>query len=429
MSDRRITRRKFVRGALGAAAAFTIVPRHVLGGPGYTAPSDVITRAVVGTGGMGMWHVVANEVGKPPVTLAVCDVDATHLAAALEKAGSPCQGYSDFRRVLDRDDIDTVHVATPPHWHALVGIAAAQAGKDVLGEKPVTRTIHEGRVLVETLRRYGRVFQVNTHSRFGSCYRFGATKALRKLVASGLLGCPLTVRLSRNLGFDWKLRMWSGRTDLVPERVPSQLDYDFWLGPAPVKPYHPHRVHGSFRGYWDYDGGGLGDMGQHYLDPVQYILGKDRTGPTAIEARAPWPVHPDAVGVWDRIDLRYEDGDTIVLESGEGKEAETPGLPFLEGPRGKVFEGYRTDPPGLFEQLRFVPDPEPLLDFDTAVRTRRPAGGNEETAHRSCTLVNLAKIAVQVGRPIRWNPVREVVVGDEQANRLVHPFMRAPWHL
>ncbi|MFH1746330.1 MAG: Gfo/Idh/MocA family oxidoreductase [Planctomycetota bacterium] len=425
-----VSRREFLGGALAAGAVFTIVPRHVLGGSGYTPPSDVITRAVIGTGGMGMaGHVIANKEGEPAQTLAVCDVDEKHLAAAVKKAGPGCEGYSDWRQVLDRTDIDTIHIATPPHWHALMGIAAAQAGFDLLTEKPFSHTIREGRVYADTVRRYGRVLQVNTHSRFGNCYRFGASRMLRKLVQSGLLGKPLTVRIGRAQGFNWKLKEWSGRTNLKPEKVPAHLDYDMWLGPAPRKPYHPHRVHASFRGYWDYDGGGLTDMGQHYLDPVQYFLGKDRTGPCAVSAVAPWPSHPDAVGLWQSVTLRYADGDTILLDSGEWGTPAPPDLPYIEGPLGKVYDNYRTDPPGLFEQLQGLPDPEPLIKFEAAVKTRQKTGGNEEHAHRSCTLVNLAAIAIRLGRKLEWDPTEERFVGDEQANRLVDVPMRSPWRL
>jgi predicted dehydrogenase len=430
MPARRITRRKLIGDSIKAGALFYIVPRHVLGGPGYTPPSEVITRAVIGTGGMGVGgHVTRNEEGQPPRTLAVCDVDQNHLVRALKKAERSCDGYSDWRRVLERTDIDTIHIATPPHWHALIGIAAAQAGFDILEEKPFTHTIHEGQVYVETVQRYGRVLQINTHSRFGNCYRFGASRMLKKLVNSGLLGKPLTVRVTRPNGFNWKVKEWSGRPNLTPQPVPHVLDYGMWLGPAPFKPYHPHRVHASFRGYWDYDSGGLTDMGQHYLDPVQYFLGKDETGPVEVSAVAPWPPHPDAVGVWERVTLKYADGDAIILNTGEWGESDPDGLPYLEGPQGKVYDNYRTDPPGLFEQLDGLPDPERLIDFEAAVRTRRKSGGYEVPSHRSCTLVNLAAIAIRLGRPLKWDPVKERFVGDEQANRLVEVPMRSPWHL
>src|SRR5437762_9619035 len=148
MKSTSLPRRRFLSGAVAAAATVAIVPRNVLGGPGVTPPSETITRGVVGTGGQGMGgHVTKNEEGKTAVTLAVCDVDKRHLDAAVKKAGGPVKGYSDFRALLDRKDIDTIHIATPPHWHALVTLAALQAGKDVLCEKPMTRFIREGRVV------------------------------------------------------------------------------------------------------------------------------------------------------------------------------------------------------------------------------------------------------------------------------------------
>src|SRR5690606_35300783 len=226
----------FLRKA-AALATVTIVPRHVLGGPGYTPPSEQITKAVIGVGGMGMGHL--RDVNPQARLLAVCDVDQRHLDRALKQAGEDVKGYRDFREVLERPDIDVVHIPTPPHWHGIISAAAARAGKDIWCEKPMTRTIGEGKKVVEIVKRHGRIFRLNTWFRFeGSFYSFGTTVApIKKLVESGLLGWPLRVVVSGVTGFDWK-HQWSGRTDLEPQKVPEQLDYDFWLGPAPVKPYH-----------------------------------------------------------------------------------------------------------------------------------------------------------------------------------------------
>ena len=430
MAKRILTRRQFLGHAGAAAAAFSIVPRHVLGGPGRTAPSDVITRAVIGTGGMGTGgHVTVNKEGQPPRTLAVCDVDAGRAQRAQKKAARGCDAYGDFRRVLERKDIDTIHIATPPHWHALISIAAVQAGKDVICEKPLTRFIAEGRVVADAVERYGRVLQVGTYVRFGSWYGRGRCSDIRKMIAHGLLGKPITVRITKRQGFNWKVKQWSGRHALEPQAVPSALNYDMWLGPAPVKPYHRHRTHGSFRGYWDYDGGGLSDMGQHYIDPVQYFLGKDDTSPVEVEAYAPWPPHPDAVGMWGRVVLTYDDGDRIILESGEWGEQEEAKHAAIEGPKGKIFRRGQTDPPGLFEAARRLPDPPRLVSFHTAVRTRQQPGGNAAVASRSATLLHLANIAIRTGRKLRFDPAAERFVGDDEANRFVSVPMRAPWHL
>jgi predicted dehydrogenase len=360
------------------------------------------------------------------VLRAVCDVDRSHLARALEASPSGVTGHADFREVLERPDIDIVHIATPPHWHALISVAAAEAGKDIWCEKPMTRTIAEGRSVVGAVERYGRVFRVNTWFRFESrFYGFGTdVKPIKKAVQGGLLGWPIRATVGAPTGFDWK-SYWTGRTSLPPELVPPDLDYDLWLGPAPFKPYHPHRVHGTFRGYWDYDGGGLGDMGMHYLDPVQYILDKDDTSPVEVWADCPQQ-HPDACGTWRRIEMKYADGCSIVLD-GEGRDQEAP---FLEGPLGRIYKGFRSDIPHFEEKVAALPDPEPrITDFAESVRTRRRFALNERNGHRSCTLVNLGKIAVQLGRPLRFDPEREVFVGDDAANRLVDQPTRAPWHL
>ena len=431
MPDDPISRRRFLKTAAVAAGAFSVVPRHVLGGPGHEAPSNVLTRGTVGTGGAGMGHVVENQAGRPPVQLAVCDVDKKRLARALEKAGPGCKGYGDFRRVLERTDIDVIHIATPPHWHALITIAAFQAGKDVYCEKPMTRFIREGRAVVEAGRRYARIVMHNTYG------RGGVWRKMRKLVLSGLVGSPLHVYVGPATGYGFKVRTWSGRLHLAPARVPPQLDYNLWLGPAPFKPYHPHRVHGGFRGYWDYDGGGLTDMGQHWIDPIQYFLGKDDTGPVRVETHAPWPAHPDACGMWGRIKLTYADGTTITLESGEWGDARAGHVPFIEGPKGKVFrdpkrQNLTTEPDRLLAPLPAYADPPEMLGFSEAVRTRSGAAGHKPNAlqaHRSVTLLHLANISIRTGRSIRWDPVAERIVGDDEANRLVDVPMRAPWHL
>jgi len=431
MSDLAISRRRFLQSAAATVAAFSVVPRHVLGGRAHKSPSETITRGTVGTGSMGMSHIVENQDGRPPAQLAVCDVDKTRLARALQKAGAGCRACRDFRRVLDRTDIDVIHIATPPHWHALITMAAMRAGKDVYCEKPMTRFIREGRAVVDAARRYGRIVMHNTYGRGGQW------RKVRKLVTSGLLGAPLHVYMGPATGYGFKVRNWSGKRHLVPQPVPPELDYRMWLGPAPAKPYHPHRVHGSFRGYWDYDGGGLTDMGQHWIDPIQYVLGKDHTGPVRVETHAPRPAHPEACGLWGRIRLTYADATTITLESGEWGEVRQGRVPFIEGPKGVVFRDPKrrnltAEPDGLFRRLAGYVEPPEMIGFAEAVKTRSRAPGHKPNAkegHRSVTLLHLANISIRMGRTIRWDPEAERIVGDDQANRLVDVPMRAPWHL
>jgi len=415
------TRRQFL-GTSAAIGLFSIVPRKALGGPGHTPPSEELTKAVIGVGGMGRGHL-----GYPGSRLlAVCDVDRAHVDMALERVDDYVKGYSDFREVLDRDDIDIVHVPTPPHWHALISIAAAEAGKDIWCEKPMARTIYESQKVVEAVQKHDRMFRLNTWFRFqGGFYGMGTeVKPIKKCVENRLLGWPLKVTVGATTGFNWKFQ-WSGLTDLKPEPIPETLDYDMWLGPAPWKPYSKHRTHATFRGYWDYDGGGLGDMGQHYLDPVQYFLEKDDTSPVEIEVDAPQQ-HDDAVGSWRRITYRYADGCEVILD-GAGTDE---GAAYIEGPEGKLFQKFESDITGLKEKVDALPDPAPqIADFSESVRTRKKFALNESNGHRSCTLVNLGVIAVRLGRNLRFDPDAQRFIDDEGANRLLHQPMRGPWHV
>jgi len=404
MPGKVITRRQMLGSALAAAAGFMVLPRNVLGGPGQMAPSDELTRAVIGTGGRGGGFCHGHMV-------AACDVDTQRFHGPPE-----AERVTDFRRVLDRKDVDVVYIGTPPHWHALITIAAMQAGKDVYCEKPMTKFIAEGRAVVNAVKRYGRIFQIGTFGRFG----VRPNDRTRKIMKSGFIKEDGPVH--RHSG-GWKVGEWSGRVNPEPEPIPPNLDYDMWLGPAPFKPYHKHRVHGSFRGYWDYDGGGLADMGQHYLDGPQYLYAKDDTGPVEVEASAPFPPHPDAVQMWGWVSLKYADGTTLIFESNEwgGRcPIENRGIPPLT--------------PEQEQQLAEIPDDPPMYGngeggFEQAVRLRKECGGNAEAAHRCATLLHLANIAIRLGRKLNWDPVAEQFLGDDEANKFVDIPMRAPWHL
>ena len=420
-------RRSFL-AAGSAATLFQIVPRRVLGGPGHTPPSEEITHAVIGVGGMGQGHL---KLGGTRL-LAICDVDRKHRENTLKKVHDKMglkdvKAYHDFREVLAREDIDLVHQATPPHWHALINLAAAEAGKDLWAEKPFSRTIGEGEKVVEAVKRNGRVLRINTWFRFQSGWYGSGTTAMnmRRVVEAGLLGDgPLKMTLGAATGFNWKLPMWSGKTSYESQPVPEELDYDLWLGPAPLKPYHPHRVHGSFRGYWDYDGGGLGDMGQHYIDPAQFILGKDGESPHRI---VPDTVqqHHDAVLPWRRVEIHWKDGTQLILDDRGGDKTA-----LLEGSKEKIFKGLRSTIPNLKAEIEGLPELAPrITDFNESIRTRKPFALNETLAHRSCTIVNLALIAVRLGRPIEFDDATQRCPNDPAANALIEQPMRAPWTL
>ncbi|NLN29650.1 MAG: Gfo/Idh/MocA family oxidoreductase [Bacteroidales bacterium] len=422
MKNIKTGRRDFLRKTGAATVAFTIVPRFVLGGRGYTAPSDQLTKGIIGVGGMGRGHI--NYEGTR--LLAVCDVDKNHMAQAIAQAGGNIAGYHDFRELIARDDIDIVHIATPPHWHGIMTVMAAEAGKDIWCEKPMTRTIGEGKKVVEAVQEYGRMFRLNTWFRFKDLFYGMGTevKPIKKLVENDVFGWPLKVTVSGITGYDWKF-FWSGEHNLKPEPVPPELDYDLWLGPAPYKPYNAERVHNKFRGYWDYDGGGLGDMGQHYLDPVQYFLGKDETGPVSVEIDAPQQ-HYDAVGSWRRITYTYEDGCQIILD-GENRDKDAA---YIEGPKGKLYRGFRSDIKDIEKIVASLPDPEPqITTFTESVITRKKFALNESNGHRSCSMVNLGVIALRLGRNLKFDPVNQRCIDDEGANRLIDQPMRDPWRI
>lgn len=422
MSSEKNARRSFLKKSVASVAAFSIVPSSVLGGSRYIAPSDKLTKAIIGTGSMGLNHIPYEDTK----VVAICDVDRTRLSEAEKRIGNGVKTFTDYRELIQLPEVDIVHIATPPHWHGIMAADAARAGKDIWCEKPMTRTIGEGKRVKEAVEQNGRIFRLNTWFRFkDNFYGMGTpVKPIKKLVDSGLLGWPLKVNIGRGTGFDWKF-FWVGKTNLPTMPIPQELDYDKWLGPAPYKPYNPHRVHGTFRGYWDYDGGGLGDMGQHYMDPVQYFLGKDNTSPVSVEVDAPQQ-HPDAVGTWRRITYTYEDGCQIVLD-GEGIEQ---GMPYIEGPNGKLYPGFQSDIQDLERKLASFPDPEPqVTNFSEAVRGRKKFALNEDNGHRSCTLVNMGLIALQLGRSLKFDPVKQEFIDDEAANHLIDQPMRGEWTL
>ena len=407
MSESGISRRRFLGGAAAVAAGFMIVPRNVLGGAGYAPPSETMGGALIGCGGRGPGTF--GGLGKNVVRLASSDVKF------LDRADNK-EVYTDFRRVLERKDIDVVAIATPPHRHALITIATMQAGQDVICEKPFTRFVAEGRAVVEAERRYNRIVQVGTFGRYSAVHDKGRA-LIHKIMRSGLLKDCKGVHI-KNGGL--KVKEWSGYANATPQPVPANLDWDMYCGPSPLRPYHPHRHGGTHRGYWDYEGGGMTDMGQHHFDPVQWTYGKDDTSPVEIESFAP-PAHPEVCAMWGWVELKYADGMTFVMNSGEW------GKPY---DRKQAREVSLSD---LSEEdqkkVLAMPDPEPWPNFEEAVRTRKRTGGCAEAAHRGACIMHLANISIRVGRKIKYDPVKEQVIGDDEANRLAHQPMRAPWHL
>ncbi len=419
------TRRQAIK-TLAALATIQIVPSRVLGINGQTPPSEELTRAIIGCGFISGTHL-----SMPGKLLALCDCDAGHLENRMSAATGKYKmtdvtAYRDFREVIARKDIDIIHIATPPHWHGYMAVAAAKARKDIWCEKPMARTIGEAMSMVKAVEKYERIFRINTWFRFkDGFYGMNAPATMiRKAVMNDMLGWPLKVTLSKLTGFDWKLKTWAGKPGLPEEPVPPQLDYDMWLGPAPKKPYNHDRVHGKFRGYWDYDGGGLGDMGMHYLDPVQYILGKDGEAPISVEIDAD-PQDKEAVGTWRRIEFTYADGCKIILD-GANKDTNAA---FLEGPKGKLMKRMTSDIPDLLTKLKGLPDqPAQNTDFHQCVRERKKFALNEQNAFWSSTMVNMGITAHRLNKSLKFDS-KTLQFDDPAANALINQPMRAPWQI
>ena len=409
-------RRKFLKTSAATAAGFQIVPRHVIGGQGHTPPSETYGAALIGCGGRGPGTYEGMVRGLPTQLVAACDVQKTRVEGFARRKNPKAKTYNDFRRLLENPDVDLVAIATPPHWHALISIASAEAGKDVLCEKPMTRFIAEGRAVVEAFDRYKRVFQIGTFGRFGAS-KSSTSRTIHKIMRSGLLKPNPGVHIKKG---GLKLHNWSGKPGLDPQTPSADLDWDLYCGPSPFKPFVPPRIGGTHRNYWDYEGGGLCDMGQHHFDPQQWIYGKDDTSPVTIEAFAP-PSHPDVTGMWAWVELTYADGFTFIMDSTEWG-------PRYDRKAAKQVSLSQLSPEDQ-EKIKAMPDPEPLLSFAEAVKQRKQAGGNPEAAHRAACILHLANLSIRLGRKLQYDPVKEQFVGDEEANRFVNVPMRSPWHL
>ncbi|MDB4711661.1 Gfo/Idh/MocA family oxidoreductase [Verrucomicrobiales bacterium] len=409
-------RRKFLKTSVASAASFQIVPRHVIGGQGHTPPSETYGAALIGCGGRGPGTYEGMVRDLPSKLVAACDVQKARVDGYIKRKNPEAKAYNDFRKLLENPDVDLVAIATPPHWHALISIAAAEAGKDVLCEKPMTRFIAEGRAVVEAFERYKRVFQIGTFGRFGAS-RSSTSRTIHKIMRSGLLDPNPGVHIKAG---GLKLHNWSGKPGLKPQIPSADLDWDLYCGPSPFKPYVPPRVGGTHRNYWDYEGGGMCDMGQHHFDPQQWIYGKDDASPVTIEAFAP-PSHPDVTGMWAWVELTYADGFTFVMDSKEWG----PGYKRKASKQVSLSQLSENDQ----KKIKAMPDPKPLLTFGEAVKQRKQAGGHPEAAHRAACILHLANLAIRLGRKLQYDPEKEQFVGDEEANRFVNVPMRSPWHL
>jgi len=428
-------RRAFLKNAAAATAglAFPYVVRSsALGKAGTVAPGNRITVGMIGGGSHGTETNLRAFLAQPDaVVLAVCDVDSQRRIRAREivnkKYGNrDCKAYNDFRDILARDDIDAVMISTPDHWHVPIAVAAARAGKDICCEKP-TLTVAEGRTLVNTVRRYGRVFQMSTEDRSLYVYH-----RMAELVRNGRIGKLHTIRVGLPAG--WRIH-GDPRDVARPRPVPEGFDYDMWLGPAPYAPYSPGRCHWNFRWILDYSGGQLTDWGAHLVDTAQWANDTEHTGPVEIEGKGVFPPHPLYNTATEyHIRYRYANGVTMHVSSGQVaiRFEGTEGWVGNVGWRGNI----QAEPKSILDS-RIGPDEIHLYtepagehrNFLDCVKTRRDPYFPVEIGHRCCTVLHLGNISMLLGRKLRWNPDTERFEGDDQADRMLSRPMRSPWRL
>ncbi len=415
------SRRAFLAKGVAFAGFPFIVKASVLGG---NPPCGRVAVGCIGTGNMGLSNVSGFKEQGGAEVVAVCDVDAGHLEKARQDAGlSARSAYGDFRELLDRSDIDAVVISTPDHWHVPMAMEAVRAGKDVYCEKPLSRTIAEGRLLCNAVKRYARVFQTGSHQRSDRNFRFAC-----ELVRNGRIGTIRKIVIeilanNRENPIGWKT-----------EPVPAGLDYDMWLGPAPWAPYITQRCHYSFRFIRDYAGGQLTNWGAHHLDIVQWALDKDSSGPVKISGKGKFPtdgLFNTAEEVY--VEYAYENNIRVICRT-------NPDFPtgriLFEGEKGWIRvsrETLATEPAGLLTS-RLGPDEIHLYrsldhrkDFLDCVKTRRQTAAPAETGHRSATVCHLGNIAMLLGRELRWDPRTESFIGDQAASRMLGRSARSPW--
>jgi predicted dehydrogenase len=444
------SRRKFLRDsiALGATSA-------VLGGASADASSsdqvaganDRIRIALIGCGGMGRSDL-RDFVKVPGVQcVALCDVDDAQAATAQKEIldadtvrQKPDLVTRDFRRVLDRKDVDAVVIGTPDHWHALPTILACQAGKDVYVEKPLSVSIGEGRAMVNAARQSNRVVQMGTQQRSATHY----TDAV-DYVKGGKLG---RVRLVRA----WAYLDWKGETPVLPDGpVPEGVDYDLWLGPAAARPFNKNRFHFTFRWYWDYSGGLMTDWGAHMIDIANWAMGI-KAPSSAVSFGGKYGYPSDAMETPDtqQVVWAYPSFTMIwehALGIGRGPEGREHGVAFV-GEYGTLvidrggWEVYaetdRIDK--RIREYKRVGLPRQgsgnedyhlkhVKNFLDCMKSRARPVSDVEIGHDSMIACHLGNMAQRLGRMVKWDPEKEAVIGDPEAQKLVTRPYRAPWVL
>lgn len=423
----KLTRRDFL-GKTALLSTFFIVPRHVLGGVGYTAPSDMLSLGFIGCGkqAFGLKNAFLNT-GEAQI-IAACDVYGHKLNAFTDqvnkyyadKAGKAdyksCKSYDDFRQILDRKDVDAVVIVTPDHWHAAMAVRAAEAGKDIYCEKPLSLTVAEGRAMVNATRKHKRVFQTGSMQRSQKEFRDAV-----ELVRAGYIGDIKQIKVS--VGGP------PVPYDLQGQEVPADLNWNSWLGPNEFKPYHndlapalTDNFWGRWRAYKEFGGGFMTDWGAHMFDIVQWALDKDGSGPVEV-------IPPDGKD-YKFLTYKYADGTPVTHEDfGIGNAVRFIGSEGqIDVVRGKM----TTTPEGLKDKIpaagagKVYRSENHYKDFFNAMRQRSKPICDVEIGHRTATMCNIGNIAYELKRPLKWDPVKEKF-NDAQANALCTRKLNKDW--
>ena len=445
------TRRVFLRTTMTVVGFPYVVPSRVLGRDGNVSPNERITLGLIGTGNINGGHREAFLAEKDARIVAVCDPVTDRRRAARDRVNQVgaglkpaptygCVDYRDFRELLVRADIDAVCIGTPDHWHAVLAIAAMRAGKDVYVEKPLTRTVVEGRRVVETATTYGRVLQTGLQRRSMGAYRHAC-----ELVRNGRIGRVTRVEVGI-IGVNKGVQ--AGRS-FPATPVPEGFDYDLWLGPAPVAPFSVQRVaRGNEVCYWyyisDYTAGFISGNGVHFVDIAQWGIG-DEVKPVEVHTTSA-DVPADGL-VDDALAWQTE----VIYENGVRMSYSSEGHPYPDGIRFVGTEGWihisgggalSASPAGVVQsvigpgELHLYASPEHHRNFLDCIRTRQPAAASAEIGHHATTTCNLAEISASLGvgarhaSPVlKWDAQAERFVDDDEANRMLGRALRSPWAL
>ena len=439
---KKITRRSFSKMSAGAAAAMAgIKGTSAAIRTSPVSPNDRLTVGLIGAGGMGMGDL-RDMLRIPEVDcLALADVDTRRVEknrSAVEKIrGKKPEGYQDFRRIIERKDIDMVIVGTPDHWHALPTVLACQEGKDVYCEKPLATTIAEGRVMVKAAEKYGRIVQVGTQQRSAGHFRDAV-----EFVQSGKLGKIRHVRA-------WAYIDWTGAVGNPPdEKPPAAVDYDMWLGPAEKRPFNPARFHFTFRWFWDYSGGLMTDWGAHMVDVVMWAMKEDPVGAMATGGKYAYPDDimetPDtqqSIVEFPSFSMTWEH----MLGCGQGPWQREHGCEFhgedgiLVVDRGGWEVHPETSSDGKPRFYKMTPVPRQgassdyhfahVKDFVDCVKSRKQPVANVALHHKSVNACHLANIAARLRTQIKWDAATETATGHPDVGKYVGREYRAPWKL